>query len=309
MNVAEWQMRLKENFTVNGVGGNLSEVLDLERAYGQYFINAFHGQSVLIDSFQSFYIETIKIALKWIAENGWPKGCASYSSIFLYFVVLFRRFRACEIVLIKGYPLDGYALIRNLKDSTILLAGIAHNITTFTSSIFGYADTNTLTAEVWKKVKKDRKNEERRVLRRMIREDSGLPPEIIAELNKWEQLFHEEVHGSKLTFSIEMKEWIQGKAPPSIGPTPKEFPMVLYMNRATEIAWLLVRLLPYLQASENAFGAEWQRKHEILDDSFRYAQQGLSKLGKNIGDAFIKFVDEKFSFGKPFYYVEANGSG
>ena len=309
MDVAEWQERLEKHFTVNDlVGGNLSEVIDLEHAYGQYFIDNFHGQSVLIDSFQSFYIETLRRTLKWVAENGWPKECETYSAMFLYFVVLFRRFRACEILLLKGYPLDGYSLLRNLKDSTILLAGIAHNMTTFTS-ILGKADPGTLTDEYWKKMKNDRKDEERRVLSRMIRKDSGLPTEVIAELEIWEQLFHEEVHGSKLTFSIEMKEWIRGETPLSIGPSPRELSTALYMNRTTEIAWLLVRLLPYLQPVEKAFGNEWHRKHQILDDSFRYASQELSKSGKNIGDAFIKFVDEKFFFRTPFYYVEANGSG
>jgi hypothetical protein len=77
----------------------------------------------------------------------------------------------------------------------------------------------------------------------------------------------------------------------------------------TEVAWLLLRLFPYLQAKEAAFDAEWHRRYQILDESFRYAQQGLSRLGKPIGAAFIKLVDEKFSFKQPFYYTEANHSG
>jgi hypothetical protein len=83
----------------------------------------------------------------------------------------------------------------------------------------------------------------------------------------------------------------------------------MYMNRACEVAWLITRLFPYLQVEENAFGDKWRARHEILDDSFRHMQLGLSELGKKIGDAFIKFVDTNFAFKKPFHYFEANGTG
>ena len=35
----------------------------------------------------------------------------------------------------KGYPLDAYSLMRDLKDRAFLLAGVAHNITTFPTII------------------------------------------------------------------------------------------------------------------------------------------------------------------------------
>jgi len=302
MDVTEWQKRLEDNFTINGiVGGNMFEVFNLENACGKYFAETFHGQSVLIDSFQSFFIETLKYALKWVVDHGLPKGCENYYLILLYYLIIFRSFRACETLLLKGYPLDGYSLLRDLKDRAILLAGIVHNITTITS-LFGLAGFNTPIDEQWAKVKKIRKAEENRVFNKIIRKDSALPSETIKELEQWEQLFHEEVHGSKFSFVTELKDWVLDKRGLSIGPTPKEYPMAMYMNRATEIAWLFVRLFPYLKPIENAFGTEWDMKHEILDDSFRLAQQGLSKLGIKIGDAFIKFVDLKFSFKKPFYY-------
>lgn len=309
MNVAEWQKRIEDNFTVNGViGGRLLEVLDLEKACGDYFARTFHGQSVLIDSFQSFYIESIEDALQWVAVHGWPTRCENYAPILVYYVTMFRRFRACENLLLKGYPLDGYALLRDLKDRAVLLAGVAKNMTTL-PSLLGYASAGVLTDDARRKAKKDRKAEERRVVSKFIRKESGLPEEIIKDLEKWEQLFHEEVHGSKLSFATELGDWIRGTAGLSIGPRPKEEPMAMYMNRAVEVAWLLVRLLPYVQLKENAFGAEWHRRHSILDESCRHAQLGLSRLGKRIGDAFIRFVEVKFSFKDPFYYFEATGSG
>lgn len=309
MDVTEWQNRLEENFTVNDVvGGNLLPIFAQERACGEYLANTFRGQCVLIDSFQSFYVETMRNARDWISANGWPRDSESYGPILLYYVIAFRSFRACENLLLKGYPLDGYALLRNLKDRCIFLAGIAHNKTTF-PALSGHKGIESPTIESLPQIKKQRKKEEQRVLNLMIRKNSGLPDDTIAELKRWEQLFHEEVHGSNVSFTKEFLDWVKGKAALSLGPTPKEHSMAIYMNRASEVGWLLACLLPYLQPEKNAFGDIWLNKQQILDDSFRYMQLGLSRSGKKIGDAFIRFVEEKFRFSEPFFYFEADGSG
>lgn len=308
MDVAEWQKRLEKNFSVDGyTGGHLFEIIKLENEYGKLYTSTFHGQLVLIDSFQSFYVETIRTIYKLIATNGWPKECPYYTPILLYYVMNFRSFRACENLLLKGYPLDGYSLLRNLKDRAVFLGGIANNITTF-NKIYGYAGSKALTDEVWKKWKNEIKKEEQQVLSRMLRKDSGLPEGIVFELTKWEQLFHSEVHGSKLSFFGELGEWIKSKQPPSLGPLPNINSLGMYMNRAVEIGWMLVKLLPYLQPTENAFGDEWKGRHKILDESFRFAEQGLSEMGKKIADAFIFFVDKKLQFVENFHYFEADGT-
>lgn len=311
MNVEQWQRRLEENFTTKGaIGGNLFDVLDREKACRESFFQIFHGQAVLSESFQSFFVETLKTVRQWIASNGWPPACPNYVFIYVYYWVMFRRFRACEILLLSGYPFDGYALLRGLKDQTIVLAGIAHNLTTLTRT-WGAMDGQTLTEDDFDGLTNRRIQEDKKIWRLLLRKDSGLPDEVIKELFIWERMFHEEVHGSKFSLGADVMRWSRGQGEPSIGPTlpaPNNTSWSNYMNRATEVGWLIVRLLPYLQPVENAFGQDWHRKREILDDSFRYAERELSNLGKQIGAAFIKFVDEKFSFRKPFYYVEADGS-
>jgi hypothetical protein len=309
MDVAAWQKRLEENFTEHGVvGGHLLEIIDMERAYGEYFVNTYHGQAVLIDSFQSFYIETLQVAQNWVASNGWPKDAPNYAPILLFYVTNFRSFRACENLLTSGYPLDGYALLRDIKDRATFLGGIAHNITSF-PKIYGYATMKEASDEEWSRIRKERKKEESCVLNRMVRKGSGMPDNVIEELKKWEQLFNEEVHGSKFTLFTEGVDWIRGKELLTIGPVPKESSMAMYMNRSAEIGSLLVRLLPFLQPVENAFGSVWKERHYILDDSFRIMVDTLSKLGKHIADAFIYFVDNKFTFPDGFHYLEADGSG
>jgi hypothetical protein len=262
---------------------------------------------VLMDSFQSFYIETIRSAQGWVTQHGWPKA-EYYAPIFFLYVTCFRSFRACENLLTSGYPFDGYALLRDIKDRAIQMCGIAHNFTSF-PAIYGYGGKKVITDADWKRIKESRKKEESRICGLIIRKQSKFPPEILEELAGWEQMFHEEMHGSKFTFFGEGGDWMRGEAPLSIGPVPKNSSIAMYMNRAVEVAWLFVRLLPYLQPVEAAFGAGWKEKHTVLDDSFRVSEEGLRDLGKKIGSAFIFLVDQKFSFPNDFHYFEADGSG
>lgn len=304
MEVAEWRKRLEDNFPDNQ---NLFKILKLEDDCGDYFTKTFHGQFLLIDSFQSFYIETIQITYKWIADHGWPKEARAYSLLLLLYVINFRRFRACENLLMKGYPLEGYSMQRDLKDRAIFIGAIANNITTF-SNIYMRYDIKAINDEEWKKIKSKIKKEEYRVLGKMIRKESGLPGNVIEELANWEQLFNVEVHGSKHTFFGELGKWLSTSYIPPIGPLPDEKSMAMYMNRSVEIGWMLVRLLPYIQPVSYAFGDEWMQKQKILDDSFCTMEKKLGELGKKLADAFIYFIDKKFNYSNDFCYFEADGT-
>ena len=308
MDIGEWQRRIGENFTIDGlIGGHLCEIIGKEKEYGVFFAETFHGQSALIDSFQSFYVETIRSTERWINENCWPKNSTNYVPVYLYYITNFKSFRACENLLLRGYPLDGYALLRDLKDRAIFLGAIAKNVTTL-PRIYGYETIKEASEEAWKRSRKEREREQKKVLSKMIRQNSGLPENTRILLQKWEQLFNEEVHGSRLTFMSEFDDLIKGKGPVSIGPTPKINPMAMYMNRASEIGWLFTRLLPFLQPVKMAFGESWATRQKILDDSFRFMVEGLSKLGKDFIEAFIYFVDSNFCFYDTLYYSEADGS-
>lgn len=298
--IKAWQARLEENFNYDGVtGGQLFSVIDAEKAYGEYFVNKFHGQNVLMDSFQSFFIETINNVYREIKKNGWPKGCPHYAPIFLYFISIFRSFRACENLIQHGYPFDGYALLRNIKDRAILLAAVAHGITSF-SSIYGYEGSKNKDR---KEKGKKRKLEEWRILGLFLRKESGLSADVIQELEAWENLFHAEVHGSKLSYAQMLGELRDGVIVPP-GPTIDGMSMGMYMNRVVEIAWMLTKLLPFLQPSQKTFGSKWISRQKILDESFRFMENGLVELEKKIGGAFITLIDKKFTFPEPFFYSE-----
>lgn len=307
MTLGEWQERLETTFEENGVvGGQLLEVHDRESGIRDHLLKTFRGQNVLIDSFQSFFVETLNLASDLVRRSGWPPPTSNYPMAFAKFHSLFRRFRACEVLFYSGYPLEGYSLLRDVKDSAVMLAGVGHNMTTL-PKIIGHEPAIENHAEWRKRVTRIRKNEEQRVSRRVCGVDSGLAPEVIAEVRFWNDLFHQEVHGGGLSLTHEVDLLMRGMVNRP-GPTFHEQAFSVYMNRSAELGWLILRLLPYLQKEENAFGEGWHGKYAVLDDSFRFMVHGLTTLGKRIGEAFITLVDTNFRFRQPFHYFDADGS-
>ena len=294
--------------TFPAANSSIRGVVEDEDEVGRQLAQQFPGQYALMDAFQGFYIDTLDFVRRDIANNGWPKGAPYYSVAWLYHSNLFRRFRACENLVRKGYPLDGYALMRDIKDRALMLAGIAHNIATF-PQIMGAVELPPPTDrhEYGKKSTKIRKDTEQRVTHRLMGKNSGLAPDIQSELTLWDTFFHYELHGGGVTLTTELAAIARGAAP-NIGPTFNHDSFAMYINRSSEIGWFLLRLLPYLQIGENAFGDEWHAKYAILDDTFRFMVRILTSLGKNIGEALIVLVDEKFAFKQPFHYREADGS-
>src|ERR1035441_5161548 len=102
---------------------------------------------------------------------------SNYPLAFAHFRTLFRRYGACEVLFYRGYPLDGYSLLRDIKDRTFLLAGVAHNMTTFPDSM-GELPPLSDKREWKRKSTRARKDAEHRISRRLSGVDSGLPPDM-----------------------------------------------------------------------------------------------------------------------------------
>ena len=306
--VEEWQKRLADTFTVKGlIGGSLQPIFRAEDAAGSYLVNTFRGQNVLLDAFQSFFVETLTFANNQITTNGWPKDRIHYPVALASFFNLFRRCRACEILYMKGYPLDAYALMRDIKDRTFMLAGVAHNMTTFPRVIGAPATSLKDPKEYKRQSTKIRKKAEHRITNRLMGETSGLPTDHQKHLKVWDDFFNYEVHGGGVSLTQELSAMSKGKIP-QIGPSVHRDAFVIYMNRSAELSWLIVRVLPFLQLSKESFGSDWEHKRQVLDDSFRFMVEGLGNLGKQIAPAFITMIDTRFFFNQPFYYFEADGS-
>jgi hypothetical protein len=132
MDVGDWQKRLEEIFSFEGVvGGRLLKIIDAEKSFGAHITETYLGHLFLIDSFFDFYIESIQNAISWTQNHGWPEGKTYYAYNILYNVTNFKSFRAADILFINGYPFDGYSLLRDLKDRSIFLGSIIHQYTNF----------------------------------------------------------------------------------------------------------------------------------------------------------------------------------
>jgi len=308
MSVEEWRERHAGRFSYNGhIGGNLISVDRSEAEAGSQIIDRLPRHIVLMDSFMGFFLETLVLARDRIRAVGWSRD-AHYPAALVCFSNMFRRFRCCEVLFMKGYAFDGYALMRDLKDRAFLLAGVARNMATFTMIMVGPDACDPSQDDYANKTTRSRKNIENLISRRMSGKDSGLSIDIQNDLKRWDQLFNYEVHGGILSFAQEVAAlYTAGKAP-SIGPMFDDDALAMYVNRSVEIGWLVVRLLPFLQMSLADFGSEWEDKRAILDESFRYMVEELGLLGKKIGDSLIAMVDTKFSFKQPFHYFEADGT-
>jgi len=296
MNVSEWQKRLEDNFSSNGViGEKLMSIIEQENDFGLQMLN-YQGHRILNDSFQSFFIETLEQTDQWLGRNGVSAGAPTYLFILLQYVSMFKRLRAAENLFLHGYPLDGFSLLRDIKDQAIFLAAIITGQTSL-SALNGVEPFGKVLLNEKEKEKLHSKKliEEKRVMKLYVGADSGLAREIIDDLTDWERAFHAEVHGSRFT-KTEALKWLQGEEELHFAPNPKEQSVAMYMNRATEINWMVLRTFPYLQLEHNAFGGEWARKWKVLDESYEYAVLGLEKLGKRIATSFLAFVKVKFLF-------------
>ena len=154
--------------------------------------------------------------------------------------------RAAEVLSVSGYPLDGYALQRNLKDRAISLGAIVGGISSF-PALYGLKG---LTSTPWtdrdkQAVLNRRKDEEKKIFSRMIGKNSGLDMAHLEALMQWNELFHMEVHGSRLSTMREVFSWLQDKKDFAVGPRMDDDSFAMYMNRFTEIAWMILRSLPF----------------------------------------------------------------
>lgn len=306
MDVTEWMKRLENTFSTEGIiGARLLDIIDSEKAYESYVIKKFQGYHILMDSFFDFYIETLKKSNELFLKSEPTESDMDYRLISLLHITSFKNLRASENLFLKGYPLDGYALLRDLKDRAIFLAAIVNGLSSF-SALYGYKDLKgTMSKEDFQeKVFQARLKEEKRILEYMVRKKSGLDENHLIELERWERMFNQQVHGSRFTFFVEGSEWLKGEKPISLAPSPKESSIAMYINRSNETCWMLLRTLPFLQLKYKNFGDEWAEKWKVLDASFRYTIEGLGSLGKKIADAIIALVDMKFSFTPELFYIK-----
>ncbi len=227
------------------------------------------------------------------------KDNKTYPPFYLSMFATFRNFRAAEVTKDNGFPLDGFALLRDLKDRAIHLGAVVCGAADILA-LHGVGVKEELkewTERDFERARNRRQAEQRNAMKVMVGSESGLSDEDRKELEKWRDSFHEEVHGSRFTIAADVKRLFVEKRLPPFGPEPHEnnLDASMYLNRSLEVAWMILRVFPFLQLRPRDFGQEWASKWELLEEAFRIQSEGLGDLGAPIGHAFVKFMDTKFT--------------
>lgn len=303
MNVKEWQLRLEQTFEISqGSNPLLDRLAAAEAGYGAHVQSRYHGHRALRAAFMALFHDSLVRSARAYSNADIVHASPYQPALFLDFLTNFRSFCAAESLLYSGYPLDGYGLLRDLKDEAGYLAALARGDTDY-RRLRGYAGKEPTDLE---EVRKSREAEERRLSRLTFGDELSLTDASRHAIKRWSAMFHLEVHGSRLT-TTEFLGWIRSEEPLSLLPVPKERSMGVYVTTAPIIFWMHLRCLPFLQLQPSAFGVEWARKWHVLDDSFRWLLGTWESADKTLPGALISLIDGLFAFDTETCYVERAG--
>ena len=306
--IIQWQDRLHELFNYNGVlgGKTLAITKELERTVGQLFVQKFHGHRLLTDAFLDFFAETLHTQSSYHLQHGWPKE-PHYALTFFMYLTIFRTVRATEVLSVHGYPMQGYALQRSIKDQVFILCAIANNVIIGFNELFGWEDALNTGATQIQQTRKSAANRlkiERKIRSFIIGQESGLSEETRDELVHWDLLFNLETHRGLFTLFNTLGNALKGKMVDVLGPSPDETNEAMFFNRSNELNWMIFRLIPCIRRKELVWSDEWTKKWRLLEESFRMMNEGLAELGKKIPVAHLEMIEAKFKFGLNDHYFE-----
>lgn len=269
------------------VGGDLGHTIyHAELQCGIQVTQTFVGYQILCDSFKAFCLETFR------SLQVPPSRPYDYAIFVARISSLCKQLRASEILLLSGYPWQGYSLFRVIVEQVQIRLAVLQGL-------FDDQQVEGLIDGKMPETKKARIDEKKRVEGIIFKEisgtKSGLSAETISQFKNWDSLFDSEIHG--LTFSnLEANEWLHGTGGLPIVPVYSVDGTTMYVNRYVEVAWMVHRLIPLLQLRPFSLSNDWAEKWQALDNSFMAFSKGLAGLGKPVALAIIELVTKKFAF-------------
>lgn len=295
----DWLARLDEAFGAGAfIGPELLPIVTAEIDFGVSVAKHRAGFFALSSCLQSLVLETLETAeLLPIAR----KPSSWFRPVVLSYAGTFRILRAAENLFLKGYPLNAYAILRDMKDRVIAYAALINGYTSF-NTINGWDVVNApaggFTIEHFRAMREARKKADRIVMSKMFGAQSGLSTPTRLELQKWNDFFHAEVHGGRFTFALEGQDWLRGKGELPLGPTfdPTSKTDEMFVSHFKELGWLFTRTLTYLQPPKSGFSKSWCKRWAVLDESFRAIFQDSVAAERPIVAAILELVDSKFDF-------------
>jgi hypothetical protein len=266
-------------------------LFDEEEKHSQETLK-YNGYLALSDAFKCFFIDTVVL----FNAECYPKMHSPISEFYAVFIPRlthsFRSLCAAERIAIRGYPYQGYTLLRNVFDDTVLTSAALQKFTDF-YSIEGIKPDKQLDAGA---IKKFRKLTESAVRKKMTGSLSGLSQETLVELAMLDALFDYETHGARLSLTQAMA-WMRGTTPLAVLPRFDESAFAMFINRFCEVGWMTHRLIPAIQPPGVLLSEGWGTKWRLIDESFRILVESLTReFGKKVGAALVEFVNAKFPF-------------
>jgi len=296
--MAELWEKLERAFKQDGkVGGNLTPLLEAEKECGLFVCDNFKRQLVLSDSFEAFFMDTLRLAEARYRKSARFQTLQWYPYLLMLELGNLRTLRAANILFMHGRAGQGYGLLRDLKDRAILLGAVANQFVTLSAisgTDSGVVKGDFLTRSIG--LEKRRKKAERNAKTQMVGQESNLTCDTHKELQEWGKLFHFEVHGARITWVTEDADWLEGKELLRILPKPNIDSLALYIDCFRQICWMLLRTFPILQLEPKDFGPEWAQKWRILDESFCFMVNDRQRQGKPIASAILEFMRAKLAF-------------
>ena len=306
------QTKLFKAFGHEGVYGGkyFAPVVDKEQEIGSVFNSTYHGLRILTDCFLDFFGQTLLEQIELNNKKGWPQADANYATCVLMYLTIFRSVRASDVCASNGYPLQGYIIQRSIKDQAFILCAAANNMADF-ATLFGWKglpDDKPWTDEDNKTAIKNRRTIENQIRERIIGSKSGLKDETIKLLVKVDGMFNTEAHRGLFTlFSESHKLLVEHKLDVSLVSGPNKTSDLMFVNRATEMNWMIHRLVPFMRRKDTPKNETWDTNWKLLDDHFRWMVEGLGAIGKEIAPAYLEMIDAKFKFDASAYYTEPTG--
>jgi hypothetical protein len=289
--------KLRDAFSDGGiVGPGLLGIHMREEEREAVLCDSFRGYRLLHQCFLAFLHDSLQLANSIAPEARPPYDW--YRPLLVFLGTTFSRARAAEILYLHGYALEGFALLRDLKDRAVLLAGVLHGATTI-PLVLGFEPDGSLgeSGDYWaanRQMTKRRRSVHREVFAFMLTRD--LPGEVAGHLRRWADLFHYEVHMSLHSLVHEGLAPYRSSGQLRLGPNESQLAIEMYMNRSLEVCWALLRVLPIVQKAPKSHGPQWCAKWELLDRNLGAAVSSVPELATDIGPSLLRWFDLKLPF-------------
>lgn len=296
-----WQRRLTEAFDItDGSNATLRMLSDVEARFGDYVAQNYAGHRALWASFMTFFMETLDRAARSYAAFDTAKRAPHHPTVFVDAVTHFRSFRAADALLYAGYPLDGYALLRDLKDEAVFLGALSSGSTNY-RRLRGFGQDAALPERSIQT--RLRKKEESRLLHEFFSDSGGVDAILAAEARRWSDSFHREVHGSRFT-AVDVSRWFLDGNPLEFAPVPRRETIGPYVSAFPVVGWMFLRCLPFLQLPGKRFDEDWERDWRLLDTSFRWMLSTWDESRAPTGTALTSLIEVRLPFDPTIEYFE-----